>query len=570
MSAGRYTELTFINGSTAVPVSAENLNEVTRVCEESDNERARSKTRRLSTYLNYFWDRNIRTIERFVSDTSFSSSGTIDVSADTTNYVIGKMSVKVKETDATGSVLSIYKATALDLTNFNDGSSSGTDDIISVMFYVSDLTKFQGLTFKLGDDASNYYYATFSSGWRTGWNTFYINKSDFIETGSPSGWDTITYLRIDIETTASATNEYMSFQYMQLVREDPDNPGYGNPFQWYDGTSFVNYYNVYENWSLVYDERFKRLIIIHVDQYDSTYKGTSMLLYGPCICFQAKLELYCREQNEIPAITWRYDADNYIKFYGSGGSLELFEVVGGVLDSATSVSLDNNLTAGERYELFIERNFDMLRMILKKDGESNKIIEFNTTMSLNYDGYVWLGHYGDSQYNGISDWLITHTEENNFDSWKNTKIIIKEETEEKASDTSLSEDSELYCYLPPNSIFEIETMLYLSCSSNTPDIKIDLATTNIIYTSYRRGLGLGTSATTGNNAQYMRLEPRGVGTDTQYGIGSGSWTLVNEKIIVATGTSGGRVAVRWAQNVSDAATTSLKENSYMKITKLQK
>jgi hypothetical protein len=429
MSAGRYTELTFINGSTSVPISAENLNEITRVCEESDNERARSKTRRLSKYLDYFWNRNIRTIERFVSDTSFSSSGSVDVSADTTNCVIGEISVKVKETDGTGSVLSIYKATFLDLTTFNDGSSSGTDDIISIIFYVSDSTKFQSITFKLGDDASNYYYASYSGGWRTGWNTFFVNKSDFLTTGSPSGWDAITYLRIEIETTASATNEYISFQYMQLVREDPDNPGYGNPFQWYDGSSFVNYYNVYENWSLVYDQRLKKVVVGHFDQYDSTYKGTSMLLYGPCICFQAKLILYCREQNEIPAITWRYDADNYIKFYGSGGTLELFEVVGGVLDSASSVSLDNNLEVNEKYELFVERNFDMLRMTLKKGGEYEKNIEFNTTMSLNYDGYVWLGHYGDSQINSISDFLITHTEGNVLNSWEKDKIVVKVEDE---------------------------------------------------------------------------------------------------------------------------------------------
>lgn len=60
----------------------------------------------------------------------------------------------------------------------------------------------------------------------TGWNFLAIKKSDFVELGSPSGWDAITRIQIDAKSTGSEINCY--FDYLRIEKADPDDANHPN------------------------------------------------------------------------------------------------------------------------------------------------------------------------------------------------------------------------------------------------------------------------------------------------------------------------------------------------------
>lgn len=174
-------------------------------------------------------------IDNFSDYSEWTSADTL--ADDTTNVVTGlNNSVKIADSDDTGSTISMDKSiTTIDLTEFDDASASDTSDLISFLVYISDKTLFNDLTLKLGDDASNYYYSSIdpSSSLEDGWNRIDVAKSAFSSTGSPTGWDDITYVRFDVTTENNASAEYISFQYLQLAKV--------TDFTSYAGTKFVQF-----------------------------------------------------------------------------------------------------------------------------------------------------------------------------------------------------------------------------------------------------------------------------------------------------------------------------------------
>ena len=178
-------------------------------------------------------------IDNFSDYSEWTASG-CDIADDTTNVVTGLgNSVSSNDSDDTGSTVSIYKSVSnYDLTEFDDASASDTSDLIVLLAYCSDVTKFNDLTLKLGDDASNYYYTSVdpSASWSNGWNQLAVAKSAFSSTGSPVGWDDIDYIRIDITTENTASAENISVQYLQLAKV--------TDFTSYAGDMFVQYHEI--------------------------------------------------------------------------------------------------------------------------------------------------------------------------------------------------------------------------------------------------------------------------------------------------------------------------------------
>ena len=178
-------------------------------------------------------------IDNFSDYSEWTASGS-DLADDETNVVTGLgNSVSMADSDDTGSTISMYKAiSSIDLTEFDDASASDTSDLISLLVYVSDVSYFSDLTLKLGDDASNYYYTNVdpSASWSNGWNTLVVAKSAFSSTGSPTGWDDISYIRIDVTTENNASGENVSVQYLQLA----DVTDYTS----YAGDMFVQYHEI--------------------------------------------------------------------------------------------------------------------------------------------------------------------------------------------------------------------------------------------------------------------------------------------------------------------------------------
>ncbi|RQV92578.1 MAG: fibronectin type III domain-containing protein [Calditrichaeota bacterium] len=175
-------------------------------------------------------------IDNFSDYTEWTASGTVALSNDITNAVTGLgNSVGIWDTDNTGSTIYMYKSiSGINLTEFDDESSSTTSDLISLLVYITDVSYYSDLTIKLGGDASNCYYTSVnpSTDLVNGWNRIDVAKSAFSTTGYPA-WSDITYIRFDVTTENNASGEHISFQYLQLALV--------TDFANYAGTKFVQY-----------------------------------------------------------------------------------------------------------------------------------------------------------------------------------------------------------------------------------------------------------------------------------------------------------------------------------------
>ena len=116
-------------------------------------------------------------------------------------------------------------------------------------------------------------------------------------------------------------------------------------------------------------------------------------------------------------------------------------------------------------------------------------------------------------------------------------------------------------------LYEIQTNLIVIGSSATPDIKVAYSATGDIENMMRILLGGATDLTT-TSTSYMRSGfTTDLTTSVPYGTySSGSW--VQEKLLLRTYKTGGVLTLRWAANAS--GTTTVLENSYMKVTKISR
>lgn len=159
-------------------------------------------------------------IDDFKDYTEWTVAGS-DIS-DLVESPLATNSIYMTDGDDTESYIAMYKTiSSMDLTQFDDASASTTSDLIVFNVYVFDISYFTALSIKLGDDNSNCYYHTVnpSTDLVNNWNQIAVAKSAFSTAGSPSGWDDITYVRIEAYALDnSAYNSYIASNYLQLVK----------------------------------------------------------------------------------------------------------------------------------------------------------------------------------------------------------------------------------------------------------------------------------------------------------------------------------------------------------------
>lgn len=566
---GKFSELTFVNGS-APAINATNLNEMQRVIKLSDTELARSDNKTAKFYKEYYYNANCKQVENFQDTTGWVADASTSVAADTTNFLMGTMGVKYTETDNTGGWIGMAKTvTALDLTYFNDGSSSDTSDHILFWFYISDKTKFSYVQFKLGTDASNNYsWLYYASSFKTGWNCVYSKKENANITGSPD-WANIVYIRCDAITLNSAINEYITLQLCMLYRADPYTNIYYTPFQKllngnYDYSEFSI---VKDTIGLYYDPAIKDIGIMGLDTDGTSGNESALHMHCGIINFIAKFELYCKDAGNGPSFTWKYDSNNYIEIYIASDTLYIYFYESGA-GRGIGLSFDNALVYNERYQMIFEKEGTTVRATVLKDGEAVKYLEDDTTIDGAIEGCLYMG-WKDAGYNGfMTNYEIGH-KQISIDSWDTDKLVIKNDNTNIENDDSLNDDPELFVYLPPNGIFEVEVALRVDGVNTGQDIKVNWDLTNTKELTYKSCIGPGETITSVSLAENMNVQWVTVETQSIYGVATSGLTFIKETAIVYTENNGGKIQIQHAQNTSSANTIIVKLGSYLKIKKIK-
>ena len=565
MPFGDYAKTTYINTTTPA-LNQTNLNNAEDKIEDLDEELRRSKTFVLSEYLRAFYQRNTKEIEIFDNSSDWTSNPEGTISNDTTNYIINKQSVKLLEPNNTAGWVGMYKSiSSLNLTTFANGEASSTSDVIMIVLYISDIAAFQSLQVKLGDDNTNNYSIYYTSAsLDTGWNILIPQKSDFTTNNSPSGWNDITYIRCEGYTNANYQNDYISFQFLQLIREDADYAGYGNPFQEYTGSAWDNKFAINSDYYTIYfDRTYNKLAISKLNPVNDE---TQLYLgYNNISSFIAKLQMICRDAGDTPSLTWYVDADNYIEVYVNSNTLTmyLYQAASG---TTVSQALSTNISKGEEIEFYLEKNDSTVRLIAKHLGEID-ILEATTT--INDTGSIYLGGSGTASYGLVTDFTLSHTQGKNLID-TNPKTVIKQTSENVSSSTTLQNDDELFVNLDPNSLFEIEANLIVySSGSSLGDFKCAWTVTgDLEIVGYRHSKGPSVN-TTNVLDTVINTACRDIGTENIFGVDNTRYSSVQERFLMRCGDNGGKLQLQWAQNTSNGIATQVTSGSYLKYTKIR-
>lgn len=554
----KYIVRDFTDGDTAVPLSAANMDEISRICDIADSELGRSQYYRFRDYKQYYYDRNVKDIELFQDYSSFSGlSGGETLASDTTNKFIGAEGVRCTEDDDVAGWIGITKSiSSLDLTEFNDGGASGVNDLIAFGFYIDDYTKLSTITIKLGDDNSNNFsYTVFASSLGDGYQTLYVRKSEFTENGTPAGWDDITYINCQSYTETNGSGGYFTSLILQLIREDPEFEYYANPFQVYRGatTEWENLFTQeYDLWQIYNDPVISKLGIGKVNESNHSDNEATLHLLCDVINFIGKFEMYCKDAGELSSVTWKYSDDDYFETFIQ---LDTFYLIVREDGSNTiySVALDNSLLYNERVNLYLEKQGEYIRAILKKDGEEIKTLEHESTYTYNWSGCVYFGNYSDTGHSFITDWLFTNTQTAQLDSWDGKKYLKNETVEQSTTSASYTTIDDLDLYLPPNQSFEIIWNFVYNAADEAVDMITNFAVTGDVELVGEFGVqGMAYSSTNPAQAEEMKTAAYDNLTDSVILGADPSPCYARYNIIVKTGQAGGLFQFKFKQRNADA------------------
>jgi hypothetical protein len=561
---GGYSKQSFQNGVTTVnPTTFQPMEDK---IEDIDNELAYSSNYRFEDLKKYFWMRNCKDIASFENYTDWTGVG-CNVAA-VSGAFNGNGDTYFVDSDASASTIYIHNTvSSINLEKFNDEEASTTSDVISLSLFLFDYTKLTNITLKLGDDNANNYNYTWSvtEGKQV---TFQAKKTDFTTTGTPTGWDDITYIHIQSVTLDNADTSYITCMSLMMYRNDPDSDGNGQPFQIYSGSAWSSFFTQTNNaWNLILDPKINNLGIQCLNDYNDSGIWNGLKVKSDVISFVWKSIFYNYYAGYTNNMTWYFNSSNFATVWIDNNDFTLRVVEGGATTNYT-FTLNNSLTRGERLEITLEKNVDTIRATLEKGNDRISALEHETSIDSETSGDLYFG-FDTIGLCFIPDFIISNINNLNLDSWDKPKIVVKQSSESTNTDTTMSNDSELFAYLPPNSMFEVALNLAVSCTSNTPDIKIDWDSSGVTLIGDIFSVGPAASITSIQAAEATKhLAINSLTYDNVFGLDGDGTATIKENFIISTGSSGGYLKLRWAQNVSDATAITVGAMSYLKITKV--
>lgn len=569
---GAWTPATFNNGA-APAIDEDVMNSYEDWIDIADDELRRSQSVKLKDYISYFWQRNIKLLDDFTAASEWTAAAGSVLADNTTQNVIGYNAVKLSDSNDLASWVSMYRAATLDLSQFHDGSASTTDDWIICLFYVTDVTKFTLFQLKLGTNNTNNWYKAYNpAGFTNGWNVIMAQKSGFTEDPVGPNWNNITYIHMDLYTTAGASTHSFTFQYLMMVR---DYGGAPLPYQQYMGatTGWAPTFEPYDYMnSVVYDEKINRLGII---MFNPDSWLVNLLLYNDVEAFTSKVEMYCKYAGNTQELIWAGNVNNYAKTYIGANVFYLIVAEAGV-ETSTSIALTNNLLLNERIIIEFEKDGDTFRSILSKNGEVIKTLEYEAIGLAVDSGEVYIADEGTNYFSLVTDFAISSNKNclqlENEDS-KGPRLITLSADQTYANNT-ITAITDFLIRLKPNKTYRIEALINAhNAGSAAADLKIDWTSSGVTSVGLRNCVGSESSSYNAQpNNTTNRCSSHGLTAAVYYALNaSGTYVAIKEDFIVKTAQAGGYVQMRAAQYNTTAGAgneTIVDDTSYIIVTEV--
>jgi hypothetical protein len=588
---GDFSEVTF-NDGMAPPINATNLNEMEGLLAITDLELERSKSFKLSEYLEYFRKRNQQDIDQYQDGSASYSNqnpAAASLSDEDTENVLGDLGLNVNIDDNGANWFGFDKTfgSAYDLTEFYDESASSTDDMICILFYVHDGASIQGsggfMYFNIGNGGvGNTYEYDFDIdawGFDSGWNVAWVPKSSFYVWAGAPNWNNIDYYQIQMDYNAGYQNEYFIFNLIQMNRHDPVDSDYPNPFQRYMGSvsNWENLFTIpYDVFSIVKDINIKThklgIMKFNPPNYESpftpgNYKN-GMLICSNVNSFLAKFEWICKVTGELPSMTFYIDSTHYAEVYCVGDTLYLSVANGGAAVNTTAAFV-NALDKNEKVVIFFEKQDDTLRAICYKHGEILTICEYETTFSTYGD--IYLGVVSDDSFGILTDFAISHSMNQLKLAKRNIPIVVRKLEDEIVNNSStLQNDDDIWCYLMPNQTYKIELHAIVGAAANNTDVKISWSLSDGAEVCERHVIGPDTGCAAAYSTE-VKISRFSLTASAVYGTENtvGREVYIQETFIIRSGELGGKLQMQWSQYSAAASDTTMKENTIMIVTPVE-
>lgn len=572
MADFQYTPISYVNTTTPA-INATNLNANDGMVDKLADEANLNHGWRLHPILQHSVLRNMQMIDlmRGRDLTDWTGSGTVTLSNDYT-VPYGACGLKLLETDNSSGTIRADKTISSANLEFyyeseNDQADVATNDYITMIFYISDVTLIDTPTLRLGTDSSNYYYFTGSGGaYTTGWNFISARKDYFNTVGSPD-WSDVTYISVSFNSNANASGEYGIWGIVTLGRRDASFYGV-NPMYSFDGDA-----NLVEKW--VYAGVASLTFFDYsIGKYGWQIMENATSSFNEIYCtrnsFALKAETYSKSDLYGVEVIWYVDSSNYVKIGAYNETFRIEETVAGTPTTIASENVFYTFARNERMFLEITKDGDLIRAVLHQDGGQTMYIEADTSLT-SETGCIGFTKTHEDQNYFITDFVVGNNEgdiPSNF-GIAETTFVTKLEDESRASTTTVADDAELTIKLPPNSLWEIKVYILCYAESGTPDLKFSYNYTPTSSTTqmykYHDGRIIDYLPPTLTNYldTTVRRNTYAFGTNIAMGAYNAGEIPAMETILVTTFNEGAILTLQWAQNTSSTDASTVKRGSYM-------
>ena len=296
-----------------------------------------------------------------------------------------------------------------------------------------------------------------------------------------------------------------------------------------------------------------------------------VLLYENCQSFQSKFEIVCKYAGYTASILWEYDSNNCIEVFISGDTFYINAIEAGV-PTSTSIALDNALLANEKVVFLIEKDIDTIRAMLIKNGEQNKILEYET--SITDLGNVFLGCQSGYGWSLLTDFAISNNEANlnMYNEFRQGPKLYQLNEEISYTNNTLSAIGDFLIRLAPNKLYMIDVYIYASAGSTNPDVKIDWNYSGVSLIGQRQCIGgVAVTASTEPSADNnIRTSSSSLTGDIRYALNTYG-CLIIEHFLLKTVEVAAYIQMRAAQYTTDAGNpTVFSTSSHIIVTEVFK